>query len=158
MSIIFPLFSYDELPIKVPLTMCVCHCQTYFCGRFSFNNFCQEPHLEFLLFSVKLFYCRGSKQARISGCCYVKYANSALSHLHIRQQLWKKQNHSSSIIFWKRLVTFLWQLYTQNVFWDIIIHLCTMHNKQTNHHMMESTHRLTQCPQTNLLSKSEGKS
>ena len=88
--------------LKVPLTMYVSHCQTSFCGRFTFNNFGQEPHLEFVLFSVKLFYCRASKQARISGC-YVKYANSALSQLHIRQQLWKKQNHFSSTSFHEAL-------------------------------------------------------
>ena len=52
---------------------------------------------EFVLFSVKLFYC--CLKARISGCCYVKYANSALSHLQIRQQLWKKQTISASKAF-----------------------------------------------------------
>ena len=89
---------------------------------------------EFVLFSVKLFYC--CLKARISGCCYVKYANSALSHLQIRQQLWKKQTIPATRGFQRSLSTFPWQLCT----------LCTLcdytTNKINNHHVIESTHIL----------------
>ena len=53
--------------------------------------------LEFVLFSVKLFYC--CLKTRISGC-YVKYANRAVSHLQIRQrQHWKTKTISVAQAF-----------------------------------------------------------